>query len=720
MASVLISSLPNITSNNYTQNDLLVMVGYSGNPAGVTYHTPLTSFTQYLTAHTGTVTGATYANGTLTLQTPIGNVVATGLSDVYVSGGTYNLLNDTITFRNTSGGTFTVTGFSGITLPAGVNEDVQFNNNGSFGAASLKYRASNSSTWNRGTNNISSNTVFGEDAMRSTTGSGNTVYGYQAYYTSGSTGGYNSAFGYQSLYSNSGGSYNSSFGYKSQYTSTNTTGNTSIGSFSLYSNQTGSDNVAIGHGSLSGLTSGSRNVAVGYQSSFNLTTANDIVSVGSEALYSNISSNYHIAIGYQSLRSLTGSSNPTISIGYQTLKNFNPTNNYQNLGVGNQSLFTVTNFASGNTAVGLNALYYLPNNSYDNTAFGSYAGKNITTPVTGNTIFGTNAGQYLSGSSNTLIGLNAGIQLIGNNNVFIHNPNNTITSGNNNTIVGIQTCTNGLFTDGTIAFGSGIFNNPLSGSSNIGFGYNTLKYLTTGSNNIGFGTTIASNSTSTGLTNNILVGRNIFSNANFIFNSSGNTIIGIDSFVSATGETNTSLGYQTGYFLTGGSQNTFIGYRAGYTTTGNSNVTLIGYNANLPSSGSSNNNAIVLGDLNVTSLRCNVTSITSLSDIRDKTDIQTIPVGIDFVNELNPVTFTWNRRDGSMNGEKSSGFIAQELKEVEDKYGMNEWLNLVNSDDPNRIEATPGNLLPVLVKAIQDLSKEQKELEEILKGLENK
>jgi hypothetical protein len=73
-----------------------------------------------------------------------------------------------------------------------------------------------------------------------------------------------------------------------------------------------------------------------------------------------------------------------------------------------------------------------------------------------------------------------------------------------------------------------------------------------------------------------------------------------------------------------------------------------------------------------------------------------------------------------MIGEKSSGFIAQELKEIEDKYGMNEWLNLVNSNDPNRYEATPGNLLPVLVKAIQDLSKEQKELEIILKGLENK
>ncbi|HRN26387.1 MAG TPA: hypothetical protein PLT78_07455, partial [Ignavibacteriaceae bacterium] len=39
-----------------------------------------------------------------------------------------------------------------------------------------------------------------------------------------------------------------------------------------------------------------------------------------------------------------------------------------------------------------------------------------------------------------------------------------------------------------------------------------------------------------------------------------------------------------------------------------------------------------------------------------------------------------------------------------------EWLNLVLKDNPEKLEATPGNLLPIIVKAIQDLKKENDEL----------
>jgi hypothetical protein len=720
MSSVLISSLPNILSSAYTNDDLLVIVGYSGNPSGATYHTPLTSFTQYVSAHTPTITGASLSSGILTIQTPVGNFSVTGLYDIYVTGGTYNVLNDTATFKNTTGGTFSVTGFTGATLPAGVNEDVQFNSNGAFGAASLKYRSSNSSTWNRGANNISSNTVFGEDSMRNTTGSGNTVYGYQSYYTSGSTGGYNSAFGYQTLYSNSGGSYNSAFGYKSQYTSTNSSGNTSMGANSLYFNLSGNDNVGIGVNSLSALTSGSRNVSVGYEASKKLTTANDIVAIGTQSLYSNISSSGHTAVGYQTLYSLTGSTNPTVAIGTSALKNFNPTNNESNLAIGSQALQSVVNFSSGNTAVGTSSLSNLVNYSYDNTSIGYNAGISITNAVTGNTLIGAYAGSNLNGSYNTIIGYYANTNLTGSSNVLI--TNNTTNSATGNTNIGVGSVLGGNFNvNNTIAFGVSVLNGNLTGSGNTAFGYNVLNSLTTGNNNICFGNYIASQSSSTGLTNNVLIGFGILDNT-LANNVSGTTAVGISTLISASGNNNTTLGYNTGFYLTGGSNNTLIGYNAGGIAnfSGNSNVTLIGYNANLPSSGYTDNNAIVLGDTNVTTLRCNATSITSLSDVRDKTDIQTIPVGIDFVNELNPVTFTWNRRDGSMIGEKSSGFIAQELKEIEDKYGMGEWLNLVNSNDLSRYEATPGNLLPVLVKAIQDLSKEQKELEMILKTLENK
>jgi hypothetical protein len=183
------------------------------------------------------------------------------------------------------------------------------------------------------------------------------------------------------------------------------------------------------------------------------------------------------------------------------------------------------------------------------------------------------------------------------------------------------------------------------------------------------------------------------------------------------------VGYLAGTSITGGtngsSQNTFIGSSAGSTIQQGTNNIIIGYNAQA-STTTTTNNEITLGNSSIATLRCQVTSITSLSDIRDKKDIEPINIGIDFINELNPVKFTWDMRDGGKVGVKSSGFIAQELQEVQNKFNIREYLNLVYDVNPDKLEATYGNLLPVIVKAIQDLSKEQKELEEILKGLENK
>ena len=48
-----------------------------------------------------------------------------------------------------------------------------------------------------------------------------------------------------------------------------------------------------------------------------------------------------------------------------------------------------------------------------------------------------------------------------------------------------------------------------------------------------------------------------------------------------------------------------------------------------------------------------------------------------------------------------------------------EWLNLVLKDNPEKWEATPGNLLPIMVKAIQDLKKENDELKIVNEELKN-
>ena len=151
---------------------------------------------------------------------------------------------------------------------------------------------------------------------------------------------------------------------------------------------------------------------------------------------------------------------------------------------------------------------------------------------------------------------------------------------------------------------------------------------------------------------------------------------------------------------TTGSNNTFLGYNAGTSHTTGSNVTIVGNNAQ--GSSATVSNEITLGNSSVSTLRCQVTSITSLSDKRDKKDIKDSNYGLNVIDSIRPVTFTWDNRDESENkGKKDVGFIAQELKEIDDDF-----LRLVYSENPEKLEATYGRLIPVMVKAIQELKAE--------------
>lgn len=214
---------------------------------------------------------------------------------------------------------------------------------------------------------------------------------------------------------------------------------------------------------------------------------------------------------------------------------------------------------------------------------------------------------------------------------------------------------------------------------------------------------------------------------NTIFKSpgSGNICVGTTSgYNLSTGAGNTLLGNSSGYAITAGSGNTCLGNGAGGTITGGPNNTFIGINAGNASgspfiggnnicigsgsfaSTSSVFNEIALGNSAITALRCAVTSITSLSDGRDKTNVQESAYGLDLVKSLKPVTFEWDTRDGAKKGDKDLGFIAQDLQSVDDEY-----LGLVYDENPERLEASYGRLIPVLVKAIQELTAKVEALE---------
>lgn len=251
----------------------------------------------------------------------------------------------------------------------------------------------------------------------------------------------------------------------------------------------------------------------------------------------------------------------------------------------------------------------------------------------------------------------------------------------------------------------------LGGSENTAMGYKSLFTNNTGYSNTAIGWS--------SLTNNVTGYRNTaVGHASLQQNSSGfyNTAVGeLALSTNSIGAGNCAIGT---FALSGAtnSLNTALGFNAGVNVTSGINLTLLGNDAQ-PSSGVAANE-VVLGNGSIQILRCNVQTITSLSDARDKKNVKDLSLGLDFLMKLKPREFNWDRRewytngiaDGSkMNEQPTAGFLAQELDTLQSSEHA-EWLNLVLKNNPDKLEATYGNLLPVIVKAIQELNQKNDEL----------
>jgi hypothetical protein len=304
-----------------------------------------------------------------------------------------------------------------------------------------------------------------------------------------------------------------------------------------------------------------------------------------------------------------------------------------------------------------------------------------------------------------------------------------------------MTFTSGNEASRNTAIGRSALNRLTTGWDNTAIGYESMFYNTSGNRNTALGlSSLYSNTTGvqntalgySSLGENTTGGQNsAVGNYSLATNTTGqyNTAVGHFSLLSnISGSENTAVGHHSLQISTG-NYNTALGYNAGSTVTTGANLTLLGIDAN-PSSPTVQNQ-ITLGNSFVTSLRCNVQSISSLSDQRDKKNIKDLDLGIDFLMKIKPRLYNWDKRewyadnksDGSkMKEEPTAGFIAQELDEVQTTENA-EWLNLVLKDNPEKLEATPGNLLPIIVKAIQELNNEKDneiaELYKRIRGLEN-
>ena len=299
------------------------------------------------------------------------------------------------------------------------------------------------------------------------------------------------------------------------------------------------------------------------------------------------------------------------------------------------------------------------------------------------------------------------------------------TTGSNNKAFGYESLLNNVDGMHNIAIGDSALRGNTSDDYNIAIGFSALNSI----NGVGNGSNIAIGdsclSTITSGHDNIVLGTNILGSTA----CSQNILIG--NYVAQYGTTagmtgSVIIGYGAG-INTSGNTNTFIGASAGSSTTTGAGNICIGYNATASSAIMNNECTIYVGSTTAR-FATGSASWTFSSDSRDKTDIEQITVGLDFINQIKPSVYRWDKRewyesgvsDGSKKNEKlHTGFIAQQLDEVQTANNA-EYLNLVYKPNPDKIEIAQTNLIPVMVKALQDLSKENNELRARIEALEQK
>lgn len=349
------------------------------------------------------------------------------------------------------------------------------------------------------------------------------------------------------------------------------------------------------------------------------------------------------------------------------------------------------------------------------------------------TSLGSGAGAVNTGTGNTFIGYDAG---------------NDNTSGVRNTAIGYQALDanvtnndntavgNGALGSSTananVAVGSGSLATCTTGADNCGVGYQSLYSVLTGYSNTAIGSTSGYNITD-GYQNSIVgrtAGYNLTTGNNnsavgfralySAQSTSGSVAIGYDALFSATGSSNTSVGYQAGNSITSGTGNTLLGYDVDTGSATAQDRIVIGREV----SGSADDRITIGITTNKAELDLDGsdTSWAASSDSRLKTNVAPYSAGLSFINDLSVVSFNWKKKrdvpedlvgyhadsDDPVHGKPGKtyhGFIAQDVKKALDDHpevadGQHFWK--LREDG---VQTTaPSDLVPILVRAIQELS----------------
>ena len=581
------------------------------------------------------------------------------------------------------------------------------------------------------------NTAIGTSSLAAnTTGTANVAVGY-ATLDANTTGGSNTALGSSALGANTTGSYNTAVGKDALLSATTGESNVCIGYHTGDAITTGGGNTGIGTGSLGANTTAGNNTAVGFEALAANTTGHSGVAVGKDALAANTTGNYNVAVGVDALTAnTTGGENTAMGIQAMdtnttgtgnvamgtSVLDANTTGDY-NVAVGANALGSNTT-ADANTAVGRNALTANTTGT-TNVAVGSTAMAANTTADNNTGIGAASMNANTTGTRNTAVGSDSlKVNTTGNDNTAVGKGALTAnTTASNNTAVGKNALAANTTGSENNAFGVSALDSNTTGIENCTFGNGSLAANTTGSNNCGFGDDTLSLNVSGD--NNTAVGEKCLQYQT----ASNNT--GVGQFCGAavsSGEQNTLMGAACHDNLTTGDLNTAYGYNLGPSAVDVDGEVVIG--SNITGAGANSVRIGVAAGNATLALDGSDTSWAASSDERLKENIVDSTAGLDFINDLRPVVFNWKKAKdvpeemsqyqegsdspcrGTEYGTRKHGFIAQEIKVAVDKHSEDVMeANGIWREDPDGTqEVAKGNMMPMAIRAIQELSAEVEKL----------
>jgi hypothetical protein len=275
----------------------------------------------------------------------------------------------------------------------------------------------------------------------------------------------------------------------------------------------------------------------------------------------------------------------------------------------------------------------------------------------------------------------------------------------------------------------------------VAVGYNAGAGVTTGIKNTLIGA-IAGDAL-TDADSNVAVGRAALSTDTLGSCSVaiGRNALIVQNFTTATDTFNVAVGDRAGAAITTGARNTLIGGTCGDAIQAGNQNTFIGYN--IATSGVNVENQIAIGvsgtagaagtarfiiGSNTATLGIDGSDTSwaaASSDERLKENIETSTAGLSFIKDLRPVTYNWKKKKdvasdiphyyeegsdepvlGYVYGRKLHGFIAQEVKTAIDNNSSDlaDGFKFHQQGDHGMQTVADGNLIPMLTKAVQELS----------------